>query len=127
MNLGKGEWLENEDKANGAHSEDVRETVFLGVRLLHDGGELVEVEQRDDGLGGEEGDDGDVHLQERRRGTLCVILRKFGGARSMTRQVGVARRNKKKFKGQRHPRSSLKVVVVRDEDDEGTYNEEQAP
>lgn len=69
------------------------------MRLLHDGGELVEVEQRDDGLGGEEGDDGDVHLRERRRETLCVILRKFGGARFMTRQVGVARRNKKKFNG----------------------------
>ena len=85
------------------------------------------MEQRDDGLGGEEGDDGDVHLRERRRETLCVILRKFGGARSMTRQVGVARRNKKNFKGQRHPRLSLKVVVVRDEDDEETYNEKQAP
>lgn len=29
----------------------------------------------------------------------------------MTRQVGVARRNKKKFKGQRHPRSSLLLLL----------------
>lgn len=72
--------MENDDKAKGAHSEDVRETVFLGVRLLHDGGELVEVVQRDDGLGDAGGDDGEVHLQERRRGTFRVILRKIGGA-----------------------------------------------
>jgi hypothetical protein len=39
-------------RRKGAHSEDVRVTVFLGVRSLHDGGELVEVEQRDDDLGG---------------------------------------------------------------------------
>lgn len=36
--------------------------------------------QRDDGLGGAGGDDGDVHLQERRRGTFRVILRKNKGA-----------------------------------------------
>lgn len=54
-------------------------TVFLGVRSLHDGGELVEVEQRNDDLGGAEGIDGDVYLRERRRETLRVILRKFGG------------------------------------------------
>jgi len=38
------------------------------------------MEQRDDGLGGEEGYGGDVHLRERRRETLRVILRKFEGA-----------------------------------------------
>ena len=50
------------------------------MRLLHDGGELVEMVQRDDGSGGAGGDDGDVHLQERRRGTFRVILRIIGGA-----------------------------------------------
>lgn len=66
--------------AKRAHSVDVRETVFLSARLLHGGGELVEVEERDDDLGDAEGDDGDVHLRERRRETLCVILRKIVGA-----------------------------------------------
>ena len=54
-------------------------TVFLGGRSLHDGGELVEVGQRDDDLGGAKGIDGNVHLRKRRRETLRVVLRKFGG------------------------------------------------
>jgi len=75
--LWRGEWLDNDDGARGAHPEDVLKTVFLDERLLRDGVKLVEVGQRVDGSGGEEGDDADVRPRERRRETLRVILRKL--------------------------------------------------
>ena len=60
---------------------DVLETVFLDERLLHDGLKWVEVGQRVDGLGDEERKNADVRLRKRRRGTLCVILRRLVVAR----------------------------------------------
>jgi hypothetical protein len=44
---------------------------------LRDGAKLVEVEERVDGSGDEEGDDADVRPRRRRRETLRVILRKL--------------------------------------------------
>jgi hypothetical protein len=66
-------------RAGGAHSEDVLETVFQGVRWLRDGVKWVEVERRVDGLGDADGDGAEVHLRERQRETWREILRGIRG------------------------------------------------